>query len=108
MPRAEINITRDDAIALLSHLATDGHELRTRIEAGRQSARDALLEHGIDVSLVSLPKEIKLPDAKHIAHLRDHAQAMVASGRGPFGWFVLGTVFGAMPIVVAPQGDGPG
>jgi hypothetical protein len=100
---AAVTIERDDAIEFLNELATEGSDLRGRLEAGQESARDALGEKGIYVATASIPEQIKLPPPEDVATLRDHAQAMVERGRGPFAWFILAVVFAAMPLVDAPD-----
>jgi hypothetical protein len=106
--KAEVDIDQERAIAVLDELATDGSPLREALEESKGSAQRALKEIGISVPQSSLPDEIKLPPPEQVAALRDLARGMVERGWWPFGWFVLATVFSAMPVVDAPERDGPG
>lgn len=106
---AATSIKRDDAQGVLADLATDGSDLRNRLEESQQSAREALDERGILVAIDQIPEKIKLPPAEDVQRLRDRVEQMVPQDRGPFAWFILAIVFAAMPVVArSPEGDGTG
>jgi hypothetical protein len=64
-PRKHVrsNITDAEALEFLENLATEGHELRDRLQA---NPRDVLLEYRIDVSAESVPSTITLPRADDV------------------------------------------
>jgi hypothetical protein len=106
--KAKVDLEREQAIAVLDELATDGSPLRAALEESKDSARRALRERGLRLRKASLPDQIRLPPAEQVATLRDHAREMVEAGRAPFAWFVLATVFAAVPLVDPREADGPG
>lgn len=94
----KMEISRETALGVLDELAKGGSALRTRLEASRASAKEALAEIGIEVAESSLPDPIRLPAPEQVSALRGHALAMVERDRKPFGFAVLLVVFGAMPL----------
>jgi hypothetical protein len=94
-----MDISRSAALKMLAELADPKSKLRRDLERNKQSARKALAERNIDISEDSLPDVIRLPDPELVRALRMQAQAMVGSDRRPFGFFILGVVLGAMPVV---------
>jgi hypothetical protein len=94
-----MDISRTAALKMLAELADEKSKLRRDLQRSKESARKALAERNIYVSQDSLPDQIRLPSAEHVAALRMQARTMVGSDRRPFGFFVLGAVLGAMPVV---------
>ncbi len=79
---AHINISHDDAVALLRELATPNSPTRAAVEAN--PARE-LGKRGI--RLYPRPKQITLPPPEQIQPLVDQAQ-LLAGTKSPFGFAV--------------------
>jgi hypothetical protein len=95
----KVDISRKNALAVLDELADPKSKLREDLQRSKTSAQAALAARGIEVAAASLPDKIRLPAPEKIAELKTHARALVAKDKKPFGFFVLASVFGAMPLV---------
>jgi hypothetical protein len=96
-----IDISRSAALKMLGELADPKSKLRRDLERSKQSARKALAARGIEISEESLPAKIRLPAPEHVAALRMQARALGPPNQQPLGFFILGAVLGAMPVVDA-------
>jgi hypothetical protein len=95
-------ITDGEARDFLERLATEGDELRGRLQ---ENPREVLLEWNIDV--VGVPETVELPPADEIRRFIENHLDGRSGKTNNVGYAILYWMLGAMPVVVA-EGDGAG